>query len=466
MSRCSSANVFGGSGTPSGVCTVARRSVALRRVGLKLRMPSRTRVDFIRFTIRVRSPTKPSRSRFGRLASSSAIVGTRAMLQWPRSPRSHPRNPRFSNSVSSRSVFARRCSRDTATLEGWMTCASTPRAASQRASQKPSRPASKATAIRVIVRPALTDSSRQRCSRAKQPLRARLQLLARLTLNAGKHPANQPARPAHLDDGNDRAILVQGHEGPAQIVRLGHRGTPSIDVSDEIAILVPLARAWLACRKLARRADPPGATVAILCLKHLGETCAPADWPRRMPCRKLRPRAPVQGAAGVVTARALFVKGINMAEEETISWFAGVDWGSERHQVCLLDARGTIAGECEFPHSGEGLAELGDWLVSMAGDASTVAVAIEVPHGPVVDALIDRGFVVYAINHKQIDPLRGRCSVAGAKNDRRDPEPVGQAVELFGIDCIHDEPSIDQRIDDRSVWYFNCNGDRTCVACH
>src|SRR6516165_6101125 len=45
------------------------------------------------------------------------------------------RNPRFSNSVSSRSVFARRCSRDTATLEGWITCGSTPRASSQRASQ-------------------------------------------------------------------------------------------------------------------------------------------------------------------------------------------------------------------------------------------------------------------------------------------------------------------------------------------
>src|SRR5215831_13828795 len=62
--------------------------------------------------------------------------------------------------------LARRCSRDTATLEGWITCASTPRASSQRASQKPSRPASKATAIRVIVWPALTDSSRQRCSRS------------------------------------------------------------------------------------------------------------------------------------------------------------------------------------------------------------------------------------------------------------------------------------------------------------
>src|SRR6516165_1221821 len=62
----------------------------------------------------------------------------------------------------------------------------------------------------------------------KQPFGARLQLLARLTLNAGKHTANQPTRLAQFDDGNDRAILVQGDEGPAQVVRLGHRGTPSV----------------------------------------------------------------------------------------------------------------------------------------------------------------------------------------------------------------------------------------------
>ena len=51
---------------------------------------------------------------------------------------------------------------------------------------------------------------------AKQPVWTRLQLLARLTLNPGKHAGNQPARLAHLDDGYDRAILVQGDEGPAQ----------------------------------------------------------------------------------------------------------------------------------------------------------------------------------------------------------------------------------------------------------
>jgi hypothetical protein len=57
----------------------------------------------------------------------------------------------------------------------------------------------------------------------KQPFWARLKLLARLTLDAGKHAGNQPARVAHLDDGNDRAILVQGDEGSAQVVRLLHR---------------------------------------------------------------------------------------------------------------------------------------------------------------------------------------------------------------------------------------------------
>jgi hypothetical protein len=38
----------------------------------------------------------------------------------------------FKSSVPSRSVLARRCSRDTATLDAWITCASMPRALSQR----------------------------------------------------------------------------------------------------------------------------------------------------------------------------------------------------------------------------------------------------------------------------------------------------------------------------------------------
>src|SRR5215468_12189763 len=114
--------------------------------------------------------------------------------------------------------------------------------------------------------------------------------------------------------------------------------------------------------------------------------------------------------------------------EETFVWFAGVDWGSEKHQACIVDQQGTVVGERNFSHSGAGLTELGDWLLSIAGTANAVAVAIEVPHGPVVDSLIDRGFAVYTINPKQLDRLRDRFSVAGAKDDRRDSYSLADGV--------------------------------------
>jgi hypothetical protein len=57
--------------------------------------------------------------------------------------------------------------------------------------------------------------------------------------------------------------------------------------------------------------------------------------------------------------------------QETFTWFAAVDWGSEKHQGCVLDARGGIAGEREFSHNGAGLAELCDWILSIAGERTS-----------------------------------------------------------------------------------------------
>ena len=62
-----------------------------------------------------------------------------------------------------------------------------------------------------------------------------------------KQPILWRVTSAHLDDGNDRAILVQSDEGPAQVVRLGHQGTPSVSCSDDGAISLYLWRAlgWI-----------------------------------------------------------------------------------------------------------------------------------------------------------------------------------------------------------------------------
>ena len=213
MSRRSSASVFGGRASPSGVRSASRRSAAFRRVGLKPRMPRRARAPLIRFTMRVRSPTRLSRSRFGRRASSSSSVGTAAMLQWSGSPRSQPRKARLSSSVSSRSVLARRCSRETATLVGWMTWASTSRARSQRASQKPSRPASKATAMRLTVRPALAASSRQRCSSRSSASWSGSSFFSGWRAEARDDPGDEPARLAQLDDRDESCCPARRRRG-------------------------------------------------------------------------------------------------------------------------------------------------------------------------------------------------------------------------------------------------------------
>jgi len=107
-------------------------------------------------------------------------------------------------------------------------------------------------------------------------------------------------------------------------------------------------------------------------------------------------------------------------------WYAGVDWASESHHVLLTDGDGRMIGEKIFKHSGEGLAEMAAWLMATSGvtEPSQIHIAIEVPHGPVVETLIERGFKVHVINPKQMD----RFTLAGAKDDSRDAEVMASAL--------------------------------------
>jgi len=58
---------------------------------------------------------------------------------------------------------------------------------------------------------------------------------------------------------------------------------------------------------------------------------------------------------------------MSMADE--VEWFVGIDWASENHQVCLVDARGESMGERSVAHGGAALGELCDWLIGRTGEA-------------------------------------------------------------------------------------------------
>lgn len=111
-------------------------------------------------------------------------------------------------------------------------------------------------------------------------------------------------------------------------------------------------------------------------------------------------------------------------------WYAGVDWATQSHHVRLMDGDGRDLGERVFGHGGAGLGEMAAWLMAKSGaaDPSQIHVAIELPHGPVVETLLGRRFNVYAVNPKQLDRFRDRCTLAGAKNDSRNAEMMASAL--------------------------------------
>ena len=108
--------------------------------------------------------------------------------------------------------------------------------------------------------------------------------------------------------------------------------------------------------------------------------------------------------------------------------FVGIDWANESHQVCVLDTQGKKVVEFSIEHSAEGMDKLASRLLEWCAEPQSVAVAIELSRGALVEGLLERGFAVYGVNPKQLDRFRDRYSPAGAKDDRRDAHVLADAL--------------------------------------
>lgn len=109
--------------------------------------------------------------------------------------------------------------------------------------------------------------------------------------------------------------------------------------------------------------------------------------------------------------------------------FAGIDWSMDTNEVCVIDASGAVLAQKSFEHSPTGLERLAEQLLEAGGgEMERVSVAIEVPHGPVVELLMERGARVFSINPKQLDRFRDRFTVAGAKDDRLDARVLADSL--------------------------------------
>ncbi len=107
--------------------------------------------------------------------------------------------------------------------------------------------------------------------------------------------------------------------------------------------------------------------------------------------------------------------------------FAGVDWASEEHAVCVVDETGRIVDGRRFKHTESGLRALCARLRTL----KVCLVAIERPDGLLIERLLDAGLTVIAVHPNQVRAAGPRYSVARGKSDGFDSFVL---AELAGTD--------------------------------
>jgi len=108
--------------------------------------------------------------------------------------------------------------------------------------------------------------------------------------------------------------------------------------------------------------------------------------------------------------------------------FAGLDWASRTHMVCVVDDAGQIKIRFEIANSGKSFAGLVKRLTKLGVEA----VAIERCDGPLVEALLDAGLKVVVINPRQVKGLRTRYTGSGAKSDASDAYLLADVLRTDG----------------------------------
>jgi hypothetical protein len=78
--------------------------------------------------------------------------------------------------------------------------------------------------------------------------------------------------------------------------------------------------------------------------------------------------------------------------------FVGDDWAEDHHDVDVCDVDGKWLAKRRFPEGVEGVAALHELVAGLADNAGEVVVGIETDRGLWVQAIVEAGYEVYAVN--------------------------------------------------------------------
>lgn len=110
------------------------------------------------------------------------------------------------------------------------------------------------------------------------------------------------------------------------------------------------------------------------------------------------------------------------------NYFAGLDWASKTHALCVIDERGGVVERFEIGHDAAGLAD----LLRRLRRLGSPPVAIERPSGLLVDTLIEAGFTVVPIHPNAVKASRPRYRSHGGKSDASDAYLLADLLRTDG----------------------------------
>ena len=108
--------------------------------------------------------------------------------------------------------------------------------------------------------------------------------------------------------------------------------------------------------------------------------------------------------------------------------FVGDDWAEDHHDVYVCDVDGRRLVKRRFPEGVAGVAGLHELLAGLVEDPAEVVVGIETDRGLWVQALVEAGYQVYAVNPLAASRYRERHVVSGAKSDEADAKMLAGLV--------------------------------------
>jgi transposase len=110
------------------------------------------------------------------------------------------------------------------------------------------------------------------------------------------------------------------------------------------------------------------------------------------------------------------------------NYFAGLDWASKTHALCIIDAQGSVVERLAIGHDALGLGELQRRLRRLGSPA----IAIERPSGLLVDSLVEAGLTVVPIHPNAVKASRPRYRSHGGKSDASDAYLLADLLRTDG----------------------------------